>query len=223
MPSAKVHVTKLAAAGRQLRAAIRMYFAGEDELAVHTVASASYRLLVDLKSERGMDEAANVYLTSIFYVVRDFHRGSLPKHMTSDPDFMTWVRNLAEQLPVQANSRIDDVSVSLSRQAASQFWNQRNKIANFLKHADRDSEASITLEEVDNLLLIMQCYSAYIDVARDDLGNEGLVFKLFIGSSETPWPNPPSERDQLIQKLATVPEHDRRQMCSMFIIELNKM
>src|SRR5258707_14790954 len=127
MAGAKVHVTKLAAAGRQLQAAIRMYFAEEDELAIHTVTAASYRLLADLKAERGMDEAANVYLTSIFYVVRDFRRGSLPQHLTTDPDFMAWVEALAEQLPIRADSNIEDVSVVLSREAASEFWKRRNK------------------------------------------------------------------------------------------------
>lgn len=59
MPAAKLHITKLAAAERQLRAAIRMYFSGEDDLAIHTVASATYRLLADLKAERGLEEAAD--------------------------------------------------------------------------------------------------------------------------------------------------------------------
>ena len=34
---ASLHITKLAAAERQLKAAIRMFFAREDSLAVHTV------------------------------------------------------------------------------------------------------------------------------------------------------------------------------------------
>src|SRR5258706_6022470 len=139
MAGAKVHVTKLAAAGRQLQAAIRMYFAEEDELAIHTVTAASYRLLTDLKAERGMDEAANVYLTSIFYVVRDYRRGSLPEHLASDAEFMAWVKDLAEQLPIHAESKLEDVSVTVSPEAARHFWKDRNKIANFLKHADRDA------------------------------------------------------------------------------------
>ena len=53
---AEIHVTKLAAAKRQLCVAVRIYFAGEDELAVHTVASAAYRLISDLKSQRGRGE-----------------------------------------------------------------------------------------------------------------------------------------------------------------------
>lgn len=63
MTEARIHVTKLAAAQRQLRAAIRMFFSGEDELAVHTVVSASYRIIADLKCARGQDEVANYYLT----------------------------------------------------------------------------------------------------------------------------------------------------------------
>ena len=59
-------MTKLAAAQRQLCAAIRMFFDGEDELAVHTVASAAYGILRDLKAERGRDEAADNYLNAVF-------------------------------------------------------------------------------------------------------------------------------------------------------------
>jgi hypothetical protein len=223
MPIAKIHITKLAAAERQLRAAIRPYFAGEDELAIHTVASAAYRLLADLKAERGMDEAANAYLTTIFYAVRDYRRGSLPEEMTSDPELMAWVRGLADQLLIEKDTKIEDVSLTLPRKVAGEFWNRRNKVANFLKHADRDASSSISLEVVDNLLLLMQCYSAYTDLTHDDLGNEGLVFQLFLGANRANRSAPASQRDELVQKLANVPESDRSRMCSIFIAELNKM
>lgn len=88
MATASLHVNKLSAAKRQLQAAIRMHFLPEDELAVHTVAAAAYGLLKDIKRSRGMSEAADWYLVSIFYVVRDFRRGTLPKTMTSDPACM---------------------------------------------------------------------------------------------------------------------------------------
>lgn len=222
MSTAKIHITKLAAAERQLRSAIRMYFAGEDELAVHTVASAAYRLLADLKAERGMDEAATVYLASIFYVVRDYRRGNLPKEMASDPEFMKWAQEMAEQLPIRADTKFEEVSVTLPRELVGQFWNQRNKVANFLKHADRDSQASIPLDEVDNLTLLMQCYRAYMDITREDLGNEGFVFQLFIGVKRFERSNSPQE-DELVQKIAGIPEADRLQFCSVCISNLNKM
>jgi hypothetical protein len=222
MATAKIHITKLAAAERQLRAAIRMYFGGEDELAVHTVAVASYRLITDLKAERGMNEAADNYLTSLFYVVRDYRRGTLPEQMTTDTEVMAWVCKLAEQIPIQADTKIEDCSVSLSRQATIEFWNKRNKIANFLKHADRDSKAAISLDEVDNLLLLMQCYGAYIDLTHDDLGNEGLVLKLFIEANEPSHTVPASEREKLVQQISEVPEEDRQHMCGLLITKLNE-
>src|SRR5713226_7570164 len=98
MPPAALHVTKLAAAKRQLQAAIRLFFLQEEELAIHTVASASYGLLKDLKRERGMSEAADAYLTTFFYLVRDFRRGTLPDDITSDPALMAEVQKIAEQL-----------------------------------------------------------------------------------------------------------------------------
>jgi len=223
MPTAKLHVTKLAAAERQLRAAIRLYFAGEDELAIHTIASAAYRLLSDLKAERGIEEAENVYLTSIFYAVRDYRRGTLPEEMTSDPELIAWVRGLADQLPIERDSKIEEVSLTLPRNAVGEFWNKRNRVANFLKHADRDSGSSISLDEVDNLLLLMQCFSAYKDLTRDDLGNEGFVFQLFVGMNRQDQSASVSQRDELLQKLAKVPESDRLHLCSVFITELNEM
>lgn len=222
MPTAKLHLTKLAAAERQLRAAIRLYFAGEDELAIHTIASAAYRLLADLKTERGMDEAANAYLTSIFYVVRDYRRGTLPNEMTSDPEFMEWVRGIADQLPIDGDSKVGDVSVTIPQKAAGEFWNRRNKVANFLKHADRDSSVSISLDEVDNLLLLMQCYSAYMDITRNELGNEGFVFQLFLGANRKDQSATPSHGDELVQKLAEVKEADRLHFCSILISQLNE-
>jgi hypothetical protein len=169
-----------------------------------------------------MDEVADSYLTSIFYVVRDFRRGSLSDHLTADAALMAWVRDLAEQLPIEADTKHEEVSVTISRQAAGEYWHQRNKVANFLKHADRDAGAALALDEVDNLMLLMQCYSAYTDLIHDDLGNEGLVFQLFIGSSQSLRSRPTSQREELIQKLSAVPEEGRRHLCSSLIAELNQ-
>ena len=137
MPLANLHITKLAAAERQLRAAIRLYFDEEDELAVHTVAAAACQLLADLKAERGLDDAADWYLTSFFYVVRDYRRGTLPKHLAEDPAFRDWVAELAEKLPITAETEPDSISVTVSRKAAKEYWDQRHKVANFLKEAEK--------------------------------------------------------------------------------------
>ena len=175
---AEIHITKLAAAQRQLRAAIRMFFGGEDELAVHTVASAAYRVFRDLKERRGRDEVGDVYQTMVFYVVRDYRRGTLPKHLADDAELMRHVREWADALPITENTEYDDVSTCVSPEVARRYWKDRNKVFNFLKHADYDAEEHISLDEVDNFHLLMLATGSYIDLGGD-VGAEGYVLWLF--------------------------------------------
>ena len=175
---AEIHVTKLAAAQRQLQAAIRMLFGGEDELAVHVVASAAYRLIRDLKERRGHDEVGDVYQTMFFYVVRDYHRGTLPKNLAEDAEFMRHVSEWADALPITADTKYDDVSVRVSPALAERFWKDRNKVYNFLKHADRDAEEHISLDDVDNLHLMMLATGSLTDLGVD-LGAEGYVLWIY--------------------------------------------
>ncbi|MBK6005950.1 hypothetical protein JJB11_07565 [Ramlibacter ginsenosidimutans] len=218
---ARIHITKLAAADRQLRAAMRMYFAEEDELAIHTVAYAAYGLLRDLKAERGLDEAADTYLASIFYVVRDYRRGALPMHLANDPDFMAAVAALADQIPIGPDSKYRDFSATASPEAVRHFWRQRGKIANFLKHADRDPAEALVEDDLDNLVLLLQAYSAYRDLARTACTNEGTVFELYIGSSDFPIREPESTVGKMCSMLASHPESERRSVCMQLIRELN--
>lgn len=217
---ATVHITKLAAAQRQLRAAIRLYFVDEDELAIHTVASAAYRLINDLKAARGMTEAADVYLVSIFYVVRSFRRGTLPKHISENSEVMMWVAEMAEKLPITAESKIEDVTAHIGDDAARTFWRKRNETSNFLKHADRDSQDQISLEKVDNITLLMQAMAAYTDLVKNDLGPEGLILWLYssvlYGESESL----PEEFRSIGRRLLQVHESERRDLCFALIQEL---
>jgi len=220
--TAKINVNKLAAAQRQLHAAIRMYFADEDELAVHTVASAAYRLINDLKLARGKDEVADFHLISRFYALRDFHRGTLPSYMTNNPELMDWIRKLAATLPIiEASSKIEDVSSSVTPAVAKQFWNKQNKASNFLKHADRDVNAHIALDEIENSLLLMQALGAYTDLVKDDLGAEGIVYWLYnsveTGSSE----GLPEKFRGIAERLLELEPASRRKLCLELIREPN--
>ena len=69
--SSVIAVTKIAAAQRQLDAAIRMMLSDEDELAVHTVAAASYRILRDLKQKRGSSELVDGFARGLYSIARD--------------------------------------------------------------------------------------------------------------------------------------------------------
>lgn len=223
MSTASLHVTKLAAAKRQLQAAIRMFFFKEDELATHTVASAAYGLLKDLKRDRGLSEAADSYLTTYFYLVRDFRRGTLPAHFTSDPSIMAEVESIADQLsPITADSKLSDVKVTISPDVERQYWNENNRAANFLKHADRDTDGTFPLDKFDNNLLLLKCCSAYRDIAPDDLGNEGSTFEAFTAANNPSHQTTGSSFDSLVESMRRVPLEHRRELCFKVIIELNQ-
>jgi hypothetical protein len=222
MPTASLHVTKLAAAKRQLRAAIRLFFMEEDELAIHTVASASYGLLKDLKRDRGQSEAADSYRTTFFYLVRDFRRGTLPAHMTSDPTKMAEIESVADHLsPITADSKLSDVQVTISSALERQYWSESNKAANFLKHADRDTDGTLSLDKIGNNLLLLKCCSAYRDIAPDDLGNEGLVFEAFTAAGNPAHQATGSAFDSLLESMKRVPSDRRMALCYKVIVEMN--
>jgi hypothetical protein len=69
----------LAAASRQLNAAIRMFFVKEDELAIHTVASAAFRILRDVTKKRGKNFTAEVFRNGIYRIAQQYAEGRLPK------------------------------------------------------------------------------------------------------------------------------------------------
>lgn len=222
MSIAALHVTKLAAAKRQLQAAIRLFFLEEDDLAIHSVASAAYGLLKDLKHDRGQSEAADSFRTTLFYLVRDFRRGTLPAHLTSDPSMMAEFERIADQLsPITADSKLSDVQVTLSPALEKQYWNESNRTANFLKHADRDTDGTLPLKMIDNNLLLLKCCSAYRDIAPDDLGNEGLVFEAFTAANNPAHQATGSAFDSLLETMKRVPNEHRLELCYKVIVEMN--
>jgi hypothetical protein len=222
MVTGSLHVTKLAAAKRQLQAAIRMFFLREDELAVHTIAAAAYGLLKDIKRACGMSEAADAFLAGVFYVVRDYRRGTLPTHMTSDAGFMAAVEWLANELsPITADSKLSDVRVSIAPALERQYWSDTNRASNFLKHADRDTDETLPLNELGNQLLLAKCFSAYRDAAPDDLGNEGLVLQAFITANNPAYQFGSTSFDSLVLSMRRVPVEHQRELCYRVIIEMN--
>lgn len=222
MAKATLHVTKLAAAKRQLQAAIRLFFLREDDLAVHTVASAAYGLLKDLKRDRGKNEAADSYRNTIFYLVRDFRRGVLPDHLTADPAVMAEIQRIADELDsITADSKLSDVKVTISSAQEKQYWGDNNRVANFLKHADRDTDGTLSLQEVDNNLLLLKCCSAYQDIAPDDLGNEGFVFQAFTAANNPAWQASGTSFDSLVDSIVKVPRDRHLALCYSIIVEMN--
>jgi hypothetical protein len=85
-------ITKIEAAERQLDAAIRLFFANDDWIAVHTLAAASGRILRDLAEQRGSSawERMNEHIVpeKRNYVWGQFNKAAANffKHADRDPD-----------------------------------------------------------------------------------------------------------------------------------------
>jgi hypothetical protein len=130
------HVTKEAAAQRQIDAAIRILFSGEDILAVHSIAAAARGILRALADKRGIERRETLK------AIREMYR----RHHKVDPDN-------------------PEVSAEIQRRLSSiQKWryDQRNSTSNFLKHADRDPHASLPVEKVDTDFVIAEACNYYL-------------------------------------------------------------
>lgn len=68
---AKIRINKLDAARRQIDAAIRMTFAGEDPVAIHSVVAAGHRIIRDFCEKRGDIES---YLQFTDWINPDFKK-----------------------------------------------------------------------------------------------------------------------------------------------------
>ena len=216
--SATPGITKLMAARRQLCAAIRMFFAAEDELAVHTAASAAYRLISDLKSKHGFDEAGDHYLTMVFFAVRDYRRGTLPEALAGDPDAVRWIKSLADRLPITSSSEYRDFCASVSSAVRDAFWSNRYRVANFLKHADRDTDRLLSPGDVDNLSLLMTALGSYLDLVPGDLGPEGRILWIYFCVANTLSDNLPAEYAPVVDVLKEASPDDQLRLCRELMV-----
>jgi len=175
--SAVVYVNKLAAARRQLDAAIRMKFLGEDELAIHTVAAAAYRILCEPKAKRGRDELEDLHLRGVFAVAEAYAKGSinLPPELASDKTMMDLIEWIAGIIRTRDNVTEDEFKVELSHWHKKSYWSTVNKPTNFLKHADRDSNKALALKDLNTDYLIGMASAAYADLTGETSA-ECLVF-----------------------------------------------
>lgn len=165
---ATVYVGKLAAAQRQIDAAIRMLFEDEDMLAVHTVAAAAYGILRALNEGRGHDEISDRHRDMFFYLARDLATGRLatvPDWLASAPDMVEAVQHLATEIRSGRLRGLNDLRVDVPTPPRA-FWANFNRPANFLKHANVDPGGLLQLDDVDNATLFIWSISGYLDLGQ---------------------------------------------------------
>jgi hypothetical protein len=164
---AQIFILKEAAAQRQLDAAIRMTLLGEDELAIHTVAAAAYEVLRDLKKKHSRRELSDRLGTGIFAIASDLASGKIDKLPPAIAEAKILVPIITEICTAIRRGDVKDENDVIGRLAIineQSYWRKFKESANFLKHADIDPGASLSVDKVDNRLLLMLAISAYVEL-----------------------------------------------------------
>ena len=91
-----------------------------------------------------------------------------------------------------------------------------NSASNFLKHADRDATATLSLEEVDNLRLLVVAFSSYRDLVEEavEFEPEGLVLLLYSMTVTGVSKDIPEDIRDLVGSIKDVPRENRLRYCA---------
>jgi hypothetical protein len=158
----------------------------------------------------------------VAYAVRDFRRGTLPTDFTNSPEAMKWIREMAALFPITASSEFKDFVAKLSKEDAAEFWRDRNRIANFLKHADQDHNAHVVLQDVDNLSLLGMALCAYVDLTNDLIHPEGLVLWMYLNVGKDMKESLSEEIRRLVEEVEEIDVEDRADFCAALIKQIRE-
>ena len=167
--SATIFVTKLGAAERQLNAAIRMSLANEDELAIHTVAAAAYRVLRDIKEKRGRSDSHDLFLRGLFGIAHDLATGkknSMPPAIAdAGPALLGAIESMRAGIAAGTIKTWQDLA-PIKVDNEGQFWREFNRPFNFLKHASEDSNEALDLSKIKNHELLVRAAGVFMEITN---------------------------------------------------------
>lgn len=156
-------LTKILTAQRQLDAAIRMFLSFEDDLAIHTVGAAAYRVLRDLKAAQGKTELTDILSEVVFNVAQKIVNGEfsgLPAELSEKEEIGRLILSLTEAVRAGEVSTSNEVFITFRHE--KEHWGSFNKVANFLKHADTDTNAMLNPDLIKNDLLLEYACRCYV-------------------------------------------------------------
>jgi hypothetical protein len=215
--SAIVVVTKASAARRQLDAAIRFWFAEEDELAVHTVASAAYRILWDLMYHRGLLPLGEFLRTGLFSFAKDVAEGQPTPDLPSDLYTRSLIEKISEGIKAGKISSPEDIHVTGAGE--KRRWDEYARYSNFLKHADRDPKANIAENDINNHDLLLRTCGTYVRLFSDSSAEMMLLHWHWVAESGEVIEGP---NLALIEEIRECKPESRRKACLTFLPQVRK-
>lgn len=159
--TSKTYINKLAAAERQLAAAIEMYYLEMDALAIHTVSSAAHNLFADMMRNRGKEPTIHGIDYGLYRLARDVNDGVI-----GQSEIDCWGKEVASLvdervaiLKANPSFNIEEMSTSAPSHFQKTFWNKKRKAYNFLKHADSDAQSLLDFGSINNEDIIFEAIS----------------------------------------------------------------
>ena len=220
--SAVLVINKLEAARRQIDAAIRMTFDNEDELAIHTVAAAGYRILREILAKRGRHDLEELLRIGVYSWSESLAHGKLSdnelKYLKSlePPWVFDLVSNVADAIRLNGEKITpDDVPAFLGQEGKIQHYRSMSQTADFLKHADRDPKATLSLKDVNNSELILHASVAYYLVAHS-VTPEMVFFNIYSCTPDRR-ANLATDQREIAEHLDGLSPAKRRAACAKFI------
>jgi hypothetical protein len=215
---AVVHITKIAAASRQLDAATRLFFMNEDELAIHTVAAAAFRILRDVSDKQDKNFTTEVFKLGIYNIAKRYAEGTLlaPELKLIEN---SGIMAIVEKIVADPGFNCDRIEVNMNKAAEQRAW--PSKAANFLKHADRDVDEHLPIDEVENEKLLMAGCAAYLHLMRVPTP-EIMAYYAFWAAKNDAVAEVGSEARGLAERIVKLPEAKRHGECAKFIQQIRK-
>ena len=133
----------------------------DDELATYVVASSAYRVLRDLREQRGGNHFKEALQMGLFYMARDLIRGALPPEAYDQQELILMVKCIATLMRSGQIETFNDIEVRVSAESERHHWQSINRPYNFLKNADRDVDQLLALETVKPEIPILGASAIY--------------------------------------------------------------
>jgi hypothetical protein len=218
MASGTIQISKIAAAQRQLDAAIRMFFQREDDLPIHTIAAAAFQILRDLTKNRGGHFSKEVFRSGILSIAQQYVAGTLPpntKAVIEGSDLLPVIEELAEQMRVQGhNFDKEHIQVNVSEEREHKIW--LSEITVFLKHANRDPDGFLSANRLDNEKMLMATCAAYLELMKQPTW-EIVAYFAFWAVKNHQVSDLTEQAQQFARQLEAAHEMQRHEMCAKFI------
>lgn len=199
-PRSSVVISKIAAAQRQIDAAIRMVLVGEDKLAVYTVAAAALKVLRDIMRKRGRslveDQHLHIVVGAARQLLNNEYSEVLDYIRNHDPSYYAMIEYAADVIRKEETGgrrmKAEEIfKVCASNEVEFAYRQRVDFPANFLKHADKDANGHWSDHGFDSETVLFEACEAYLSVMRR-VTPEMLVYTTLImmehgSSSESFW------------------------------------